>query len=91
MFYLASKFHGNRVNTFGFMEGGLWSPPPPPAQELQKSPGGIGLTLSYINKCNVVVVAAVEFVVFIYKISFVVITTWREIQAWRPTVCNTKW
>ena len=22
MFYLTSKFHGNRVNTFGFMEGG---------------------------------------------------------------------
>ena len=41
MFYLTSKFHGNRVNTFGFMEGGLLKPPP--AQELQKSAGGIGL------------------------------------------------
>ena len=39
MFYLTSKFHDNRVNTFGFMEGGS----PPQIQELQKSPGGIGL------------------------------------------------
>ena len=47
MFYL-TKFHDNRVNTFGFMEAGFWSPPPPPpppqAQELQKSPGGLGLS-----------------------------------------------
>ena len=42
MFYLTSKFHGNRVNTFGFMEGGAFEAPPP-AQERQKSPGGIGL------------------------------------------------
>ena len=38
MFYLTSKFHDNGVNTFGFMEG-----VPPQAQELQKSPGGMGL------------------------------------------------
>ena len=31
MFYLTSKFHNNRVNTFGFMEGGLLKRPPPPA------------------------------------------------------------
>ena len=44
MFYLTSKFHDNRVNTFGFMEeGGVWSPPRPQALELQKSSGGIGL------------------------------------------------
>ena len=41
MFYLTSKFHDNRVNTFGFMERGGAS------QELQKSPGGLGLTTSY--------------------------------------------
>ena len=42
MFYLTSKFHDNRVNAFGFMEGG---------GELQKRPGGIGLTelLGYRN------------------------------------------
>ena len=41
MFYLTSKFHDNRVNTFGFMEGFFYKPPPPPpsqAQELLKSP-----------------------------------------------------
>ena len=49
MFYLTSKFHVNRINTFGFMEdgegggGGFWRPPQ--AQELQKSPGRIGLSL----------------------------------------------
>ena len=42
MFYLISKFHDNRVNTFGFMEGGFWSPSPQ-AQELQKSLGGVRL------------------------------------------------
>ena len=41
MFYLTSKFHDNRVNTFGIMPP---PPPPPEAQELQKSPGGIGLS-----------------------------------------------
>ena len=32
MFYLTSKIHDNRVNTFGFMEGGgaFEAPPPPP-------------------------------------------------------------
>ena len=45
MFYLTYKFRDNRLNTFGFMEGRLLTPPPPPqAQELQKSPGRIGLT-----------------------------------------------
>ena len=39
MFYLASKFHDNRVNTFGFMEGGGGG-----GQELRKRPGGIGLS-----------------------------------------------
>ena len=46
MFYLTSKFHDNCVNSFGFMEGGggwLLKPPPSKAQELQKSPDGIGL------------------------------------------------
>ena len=44
MFYLTSKFHVNRINSFGFMEGGgLLKPPPPQTQELQKSPGRIGL------------------------------------------------
>ena len=47
MFYQTSKFHENRVDTFGFMEGGAFEahppPPPPHAQELQKSPGEIGL------------------------------------------------
>ena len=47
MFFLTSKFHDNRFNTFGFMGGGggLLKLPPPhtQAQELQKSPGGIGL------------------------------------------------
>ena len=28
MFYLTSKFHDNRVNTFGFMEGGGALPGP---------------------------------------------------------------
>ena len=46
MFYLTSKFHDNRVNNFGFIEGGgAFKAPPPQAQELQKSPGGIGLNL----------------------------------------------
>ena len=47
MFYLTSKIHVNRINTFGFMEGGgaFEAPhPPPQAQELQKSPGRIGLS-----------------------------------------------
>ena len=47
MFYLISKFHDNHVNTFGFMEGGgggLLKP-----QELQKSPGGIGLKEIFIT------------------------------------------
>ena len=44
MFYITSKFHDNRVNTFGFMEGAFEAPlPPPQVQELQKSPVGIGL------------------------------------------------
>ena len=45
MFYLTSKFHVNRINSFGFMEGGggAFEAPPPQAQELQKSPGRIGL------------------------------------------------
>ena len=41
MFYLTSKFHDNRVNTFGFMEGGGVETPPPPRS--RKSPGEIGL------------------------------------------------
>ena len=48
MFYQTFKFHVNCINTFGFMEGGHLKPPPPPpiqAQELQKSPGRIGLKL----------------------------------------------
>ena len=49
MFYLTSKFHVSRVNTFGFMEGGgkrgaFEASPPPTSRELQKSPDGIGLT-----------------------------------------------
>ena len=48
MFYLTSKFHDNRVNHFGFMEGGAFEAPPQ-AQELQKSPGGIGLTPVYLQ------------------------------------------
>ena len=43
MFCLTSKFHVNRINTFGFMEGGGGLLKPPQAQELQKSPGRIGL------------------------------------------------
>ena len=46
MFYLTSKFHDNRINTFGFMEGGGAFEAPPQAQELQKSPGRIGLKLT---------------------------------------------
>ena len=42
MFYLTSKFHDNRVNTFVFMVGGggggaFEAPPPPQALELQKT------------------------------------------------------
>ena len=56
MFYLTSKFHVNRINTFGFMEGGLLKPPPPPqAQELQKSPGRIGLTLKWSGGLHVTI------------------------------------
>ena len=43
MFYLTSKFHDSRVNTFGFMEGGGFWSSPPQAQEVQKSPGRIRL------------------------------------------------
>ena len=45
MFYITSTFQDDSVNTFGFMEWGFWSlpPPPPQAKELRKSPGGIGL------------------------------------------------
>ena len=43
MFYLISKFHDNNFHIFEFMEGGDSPPPPTQAQELQKSPGGIGL------------------------------------------------
>ena len=43
MFYLTSKFHDNRVNTFGFMGGGGEAfEAIRQAQELQKTPGGIG-------------------------------------------------
>ena len=47
MFYLTSKFHGNSVNTFEFIERGLLEPPSPSlqGQELRKSPGGIGLNI----------------------------------------------
>ena len=38
MFYLTSKFHDNRVNTFGFMEGGLLKPPLPPGPGTPKKP-----------------------------------------------------
>ena len=51
MLYLTSKFHNNRVNTFGFMEGGGGFKPPPQAQELQTSPGGIRLkTFSLLDQ-----------------------------------------
>ena len=43
MFYLTSEFHDNCVNTFGFMEGGGGGGLFPQSQELQKSPGRIGL------------------------------------------------
>ena len=54
MFYLTSKFYDNRVNTLGFMEGGPLKPPPPTpqTQELQKSPGGIGLRGKKWKKIN---------------------------------------
>ena len=50
MFYLTFKFHDNRVNTFGFMKrgGGGGDRPGPQGQELQKSPGGIGLTVTIL-------------------------------------------
>ena len=60
MFYLASKFQDNSINTFGFIEGGegFWSPPPPPpipqSQELRKSPGGRGLKC-YVFSQNIIV------------------------------------
>ena len=39
MFYLTSKFHDNRVNTFGFMEGGgLLKAPSPPGPGTPKKP-----------------------------------------------------
>ena len=47
MFYLTFKYFNNCVNTFGFMEGeggGELLKPLPQVQELQKSPGVIGLT-----------------------------------------------
>ena len=51
MFYLTSKFHDNRVNAFGFMEGGGLLKPPPRPRNSKKIPGGIGLTklLGYRN------------------------------------------
>ena len=63
MFYLTSKFPDNRVNNSGFIEGGegLLKPPPSPpleAQELRKSPGGIGLML--FSKCNFINYAVVQ-------------------------------
>ena len=48
MFYLASKFHDNRVNTFGFMEG------PGEAQELQKKPRPnrvVNSFSSFVSQC----------------------------------------
>ena len=43
---LSNKFYDNSVYTFVFIAPP--SPPPPPqAQELRKSPGGIGLMLVY--------------------------------------------
>ena len=46
MFYLTSKFHVNRINTFGFMEGGggggAFEAPPPPGPGTPKNPGRIG-------------------------------------------------
>ena len=44
--YLTSNFHDNHVNTFGYPP-----PPLPPAQELQKSPGGIGLKTDFGYFC----------------------------------------
>ena len=62
MFSLTSKFHDNRVNTFGFMEGGLLkSHPPPRPRNSKKAKGGIGLSfcsivnLSSKNERNVLV------------------------------------
>ena len=64
MLYLTSKFHDNRVNTFGFMEGGGAIEAPPQAQELQKSPGGIGLiNFMGIYNCNLFVSAEIPEVV----------------------------
>ena len=38
MFYITSKFHDNRVNTFGFMEGAFEAPPHPPGPGTPKKP-----------------------------------------------------
>ena len=56
MFYLTFKFHDNRVNTFGFIEGegAFEAPPPPPpqAQELQKKPRRNRVKASVSNYMN---------------------------------------
>ena len=41
MLYLTSKFHENRVNTFGFMEGGLFKPPQGPGTPKKPRPVGV--------------------------------------------------
>ena len=54
MFDLISKFHVNRINTFGFMEGGggveaPTPPPPPPGPGTPKKPRPNGVNLPQID------------------------------------------
>ena len=90
MFSLTSKFHDNRVNTFGFMKGGggglLKPPPPPQVQELQKSPGGIGL--SYLNTVNKLFKFLEKRKHSLHKIMHRCCSEESLVEEFRPDVCN---
>ena len=50
MFYLTSKFHENRVNTFGFIEGAFEAPlPSPPCPGTPKKPRPNKVNEKYIE------------------------------------------
>ena len=80
MFYLTSKFHDNRVNTFGFMKGGGGG------RNSKKSPGGIGL--SYLNTVNKFFKLLEKRKHSLHKIMHSCCSEESLVEEFRPDVCN---